>query len=198
MCLPAAAAGFGLTAGQMFGIQTALSALTIGTQFIGQQQQAKAIYEHQERQGALQRQIAADAARDQYMGMLKRQSQVREAAAQDVQDALGKTVRASASARVAAAAGGVTGGVVEEASENLGRQFEDWAAKRMTNLSWEEDQIMASMKGIEAQQKGRVAASIGDPVSMPSPLLSLAQFGASMFDAASFWGTQGQNWPGGR
>ena len=174
----------------MMNAQFAMSALSIGAQFIGQQKQADALYEHQERQGERQRQIAADAARHQYMGLLKRQSQAKEAAAQDVQSALSKTMQANAAARVAAAAGGVTGASVDEGISEFGRQFEQYTANRMTNLSWEEDQILSSMAGVEAQQAGRVEASIGNPIAQPNVIGALSQMGAAAFDAAGFWGTQ--------
>ena len=174
----------------MMNAQFAMSALTIGAQYIGQQKQADALYEHQERQGERQRQIAADAARHQYMGLLKRQSQAKEAAAQDVQSALSKTMQANAAARVAAAAGGVSGASVDEGISEFGRQFEQYTANRMTNLSWEEDQILSSMAGVEAQQAGRFEASIGNPIAQPGVLGALGQLGAAAFDAAGFWGTQ--------
>jgi hypothetical protein len=174
----------------LMNTQFALSALSIGAGFIGQQKQADAMYEHQTKQGELQRQIAADAARHQYMGLLKRQSQAKEAAAQDVQSALGKTMSANAAARVAAAAGGVSGTSVNEGVSQFGRQFEEYTANRMTNLSWEEDQILASMEGVNAQQAGRNAASIGDPIAMPNALGALGALGGAAFDAAGFWGTQ--------
>jgi len=60
----------------------------------------------------------------------------------------------------------------------------------MTNLSWEEDQILASMAGVEAQQAGRFEASIGNPIAQPNVFGALTQMGASAFDAAGFWGTQ--------
>ena len=195
MCLPqaiATAAGMKLSGAAlaMANAQFAMSALTIGAQFLGQQKQADALYEHQERQGQRQRQIAADAARHQYMGLLKRQSQAKEAAAQDVQSALSKTMQANAAGRVAAAAGGVSGASVDDGISEFGRQFEQYTANRMTNLSWEEDQILSSMAGVEAQQAGRVEASIGNPIAQPNIFGALTQMGASAFDAAGFWGTQ--------
>lgn len=182
----AAAAGSGAMA--MANIQFAMSALSIGMSYVAQEQQAKAIYEHQKEQAKATQTAAADAARHQYMGLLERGSQAQEAAAQDVQKALGQTIEASASARVAAAAGGVTGGVVDETVSQWGQEFTEWAANRMKNLSWEEAQIEASMRGVQAQQEGRMQQAVGDPVMMPSPAVALSQIGAAGFDAAKFWG----------
>ncbi|QDP54788.1 MAG: hypothetical protein Unbinned5784contig1000_31 [Prokaryotic dsDNA virus sp.] len=195
MCLPAAiakVAGVELTGAAlaMANMQFAMSALTIGAQYMGQKEQAEATYQWQEEQAKATQKVAADSARHQYMGLIMRGEQARAAAAQDIQGALGQTVEASARARVASAAGGVTGTSVDEASSNFAMQYEDFASNRMTNLSWEEDQIAMSMEGVRAQQEGRNQASIGDPIAMPSPFGALAQMGSSAFDAAGFWGTQ--------
>ena len=141
MCLPtavAAAAGMKLagSAAVMANMQFAMSALTIGAQYIGQQRQADAMEEYQDLKMERTQAAAADAARFQYQGLLERQSQVREQAALDVQDALTRTAEAQASARVAAAAGGVAGGSVDEGIGQFSREYEDWASRRMTNLQW--------------------------------------------------------------
>lgn len=195
MCLPAAVAGAaGLklsgAALAMANMQFAMSALAIGAQYIGQQKQADAMEEYQQLKTERTQAAAADAARVQYQGLLERQSQVRQQAALDVQDAMTQTAEAQASARVAAAAGGITGVSVDEGINQFSREYEDWASRRMTNLSWEEDQIAASMLGVQAQQEGRVNQSMGSPIMQPSPFAALSQLTSSAFDAAGFWGTQ--------
>lgn len=174
----------------MMNAQFAMSALTIGAQYIGQQRQADAMEEYQDLKMERTQAAAADAARFQYQGLLERQNQVREQAALDVQDALTRTAEAQASARVAAAAGGVAGGSVDEGIGQFSREYEDWASRRMTNLQWEEDQIYASMQSVKAQQEGRVNQAMGQPIQDPSLLGALGQMGAAAFDAAGFWGTQ--------
>lgn len=169
--------------------QFAMSALTISAQHAAQRAQQRAIYEHQEKQSKMQRQIAADAARHQYEGMLARGSQAKAAAAVDIQSAMGQYLQASGAARAAAAGGGVMGTSVDEVTRSFAGQYEEYAASRAMNLTWEEDQIASRMEGINAQQQGRIAASIGDPIAMPSPFGAMAQIGASWFDAARFWGT---------
>lgn len=193
MCLPAAAAaaaGTTLTgpALAMANMQFAMSALTIGAQYIGQQKQAEAMAEYQKLKMERTQAAAADAARTQYQGLLERQSQVRQQAALDVQDALTQNMEAQASARVAAAAGGVSGGSVDEGIGQFSREYEDWASRRMTNLQWEEDQIYLSMESVRAQQEARGNAAMGQPIQQPSALAALGQLGASAFDAAGFWG----------
>ena len=195
MCLPtavAAAAGMKLagSAAVMANMQFAMSALTIGAQYIGQQRQADAMEEYQDLKMERTQAAAADAARFQYQGLLERQSQVREQAALDVQDALTRTAEAQASARVAAAAGGVAGGSVDEGIGQFSREYEDWASRRMTNLQWEEDQIYASMQSVKAQQESRVNQAMGQPIQDPSFLGALGQLGAAGMNAAGFWGTQ--------
>jgi len=166
-----------------------LSLASTAAQLYGQKQAADASYRFQEQQAAKQRQIANDAARTQYMGLIQRQSQAREAAAQDVQDTMAKTMKANAAARVAAAAGGVTGLSVSEGADQFGRQFSDYTARRMGNLNWEEAQILSSMKGVESQQAGRVAASVGDPIAQPNYLAGILDVAAGYYDAQAFYGT---------
>ncbi len=171
----------------MANLSFAMSALTIGAQFIGQQQQASAQAKFQSERLQQTQAIAADAARTQYEGLLKRQSQARESAAQDVQGALQRTLKATAASRVAAAAGGVMGGVATESAGEWATQYEDWVAQRQTNRQWEEDQIRMSMEGVRAQQINRINGAIGGPVAGPSAMAALGQLGASAFDSAAFW-----------
>lgn len=194
MCLPAAlaaAAGTTLTgpALAMANMQFAMSALTIGAQYMGQKQQADSLAKHQKEKLERTQVAAADAARLDYQNLLERQNQVRQSAALDVQDALSQTIEAQSSARVAAAAGGVTGGSVDEGVTQFGREYEDWASRRMTNLSWEEDQILANMQSVRSRQEARVNAAVGNPIAQPSLAGALGQMGASAFDATRFWGT---------
>jgi len=189
MMVAAGTAEAGSAAVMMANMQFAMSALTIGAQYMGQQAQQEAIFEHQEKQSAMQRQVAADAARHQYEGMLARGSQAKASAAMDIQNAMGQYLQTSGAARAAAAGGGVMGTSVDEVTRDFASQYEEYAASRAMNLSWEENQIASQMEGIAAQQEGRNQASIGDPIAMPSPLVALSQMGSSAFDAAAFWGT---------
>jgi hypothetical protein len=176
MCAPVAA-------------QIGFQALAIGAQYIGASMQADAQAKFQNERLEQTEAAAAVAARDQYMGMLRRQSQVREAAAQETQTNLQRSMQAAASSRVAAAAGGVSGVSAEETTREIGRQYSDWAASRATNLTWQEQQIRASMDGIRAQQIGRVQGAIGSPIAGPSPFATLMQMGAAGFDAYNTYNT---------
>jgi hypothetical protein len=173
----------------MANMQFAMSALTIGAQYMGQRTQADAMERFQQDKMERTKVAAADAARIEYQGMLDRQDQVRQSAAMDVQDAMTQAAEATGSARVAAAAGGVAGGSVDEGISQFGREYEDWASRRMTNLAWEEDQIFSSMQSIRSKQEARVNSAMGDPIQDPSLIGALGQMGASAFDAAGFWGT---------
>lgn len=194
MCWPslvASAAGVTLSgpALAMANMQFALSALTIGAQYMGQQAQAEAMQEYQELKQERTNAAAADAARMEYQGLLQREDQVRQSAAQDIQDAMVQTAQTEASARVAAAAGGVSGTSVSEGVGSFSREYENWVSRRMTNLNWEEDQIMASMQAVKAKQEGRQNAAMGQPIEQPSLLGAFGQMTSSAFDAAGFWGT---------
>ena len=192
MCLPAAvAAGAGVqltgAAATMANLQFAMSALAIGAQYVGQQKQADAQAKFQAERLVQTQAIAADAARTQYEGLLKRQSQPREAAAQDVQGALQRTLQATAASRVAAAAGGVSGGVATESAGAWATEYEDWVSKRQTSQRWEEDQIRMSMEGVRAQQINRINGAIGGPIAGPSLGAALGQLGSAAFNSAAFW-----------
>lgn len=163
--------------------QIAFQSLAIASQFVGQSQQASAQARYQQERLEQTEAAAAVAARDQYMGMLRRQSQVREAAAQETQTNFQRSMQAAAASRVAAAAGGVSGISAEETTNAISRQYSDWAASRATNLTWQEQQIRASMDGIRAQQISRVQGAIGSPIAGPSPFAALMQIGAAGFEA---------------
>ena len=182
----------GAAAVTMANMQFAMSALAITTQYIGQERAASAQHAWKETQAQAEQQVAADSARHEYMGWQMRASQAKEAAAQEVQGALKTTIETTSRARVSAVAGGLidpeSGGVLGETTQKWGSDFGDWAATRWTNLSWAETQIESSMRGVQAQQEGRIQQSIGDPTAMPSPLVAFGEMGASAFDAAAFWG----------
>ena len=190
MCLPSAlasATGATLTNPAFANMAFGMQALAIGAQYIGQSEMAKAQEKYQEQRLAQTQAVAATAARDQYMGMNRRQSQAREAASQDMRANLQRTLQASASSRVAAAAGGVSGVSANEVTADIGRQYGDWAANRAKNLPWQEQQIRASMDGIRAQQIARVQGAVGSPIATPSPFAAFAQLGAAALDSTKFY-----------
>ena len=94
---------------------------------------------------------------------------------------------ASAQSRASAAAGGVSGTSVEEASYEFAQRRADFLATRMQNLSWEEEQLLATSRGIEAQHRGRVEGAKFAPVAMPSALGMIAGIGSGIMDAYSMF-----------
>lgn len=172
----------------MANAQFLMSALSIGGGAIGQARQQSALYEHQEAQAARQQQLASDAARGQYAGMQARLLQTKAAASLDLQNAQKEYNRTASTAIVQAAAKGTVGATVEEAQHSYAVKNEEFQAARMTQLSWEEDQIMSSLEAVRAQQAQRYEQAVGDPLAMPSPIAVIAQMGAAGMDAARFWG----------
>ena len=172
----------------MANAQFLMSALSIGGGAIGQARQQSALYEHQEPQAARQQQLASDAARGQYAGMQARLLQTKAAASLDLQNAQKEYNRTASTAIVQAAAKGTVGATVEEAQHSYAVKNEEFQAARMTQLSWEEDQIMSSLEAVRAQQAQRYEQAVGDPLAMPSPIAVIAQMGAAGMDAARFWG----------
>ena len=172
----------------MANAQFLMSALSIGGGAIGQARQQSALYEHQEAQAARQQQLASDAARGQYAGMQARLLQTNAAASLDLQNAQKEYNRTASTAIVQAAAKGTVGATVEEAQHSYAVKNEEFQAARMTQLSWEEDQIMSSLEAVRAQQAQRYEQAVGDPLAMPSPIAVIAQMGAAGMDAARFWG----------
>ena len=172
----------------MANAQFLMSALSIGGGAIGQARQQSALYEHQEAQAARQQQLASDAARGQYAVIQARLLQTKAAASLDLQNAQKEYNRTASTAIVQAAAKGTVGATVEEAQHSYAVKNEEFQAARMTQLSWEEDQIMSSLEAVRAQQAQRYEQAVGDPLAMPSPIAVIAQMGAAGMDAARFWG----------
>jgi hypothetical protein len=176
-------------------VAIAFTVLQAGAQYMGQSRQAKATHKYQVEKQRLTVASAADAARHQYQGLAARTEQVRAAATQDVNNQLKAYQRAQGSLRAAASAGGVMGDTVEEAGIDFAQQFVDARTSRLMNLSWEENQILASAQGIYAQQRGRTEGTTFAPVPVPSALGAVAQAGAG---AANIWmNTQGHPFWGG-
>ena len=173
MCHPAVMIGF--------------SALQAGAQYMGEKAQAEATYKYQLEKRYATEATAADAARHQYQGLAARTEQVRAAATQDVNNQLGAYLQAQSRLKVAAAAGGVSGGSVEEAGQSFARKYIDSRVSRLMNLTWEENQIFANIRGVEAQQRGRHEGAGFGPVAMPSPLGAAAEAVSGFFRAANMF-----------
>lgn len=180
MCHPAVAIGFSIL--QTFAQQQ------------GQKKQGKAVFGYQVDKQRRTIASAADAARHQYQGVLDRTMQVRAAATQDVNNQLRAYQEGQGRARASTAAGGLLGATVEEAGLDFARQFVEARTSRLMNLTWEENQLLASAQGIYAQQRARTEATTFAPVAGPNRLAGVAQIGASIANTwvqtqgHSFWG----------
>lgn len=169
MCHPAVVIGF--------------QALMAVSEYQGQKKQGEATYGHLMNVREQTEASAADAARHQYQGIAERTSQARAAASLDVQNATQEYQRASATGRVSAARGGVMGSSSEAVHSNFAQRFENYHTSRMQNLSWEEAQLLANARGIQAQQRSRVEGTSFAPIAMPSPMKAAASIAASVFTA---------------
>jgi len=176
------------TMATMANAQLAMSALSIGAGAIGQARQQSALYDYQEAQAARQQQLASDAAVSQYQGYQARIGQTRAAASLDLRNAQKEHNRTASTAIVKAAAKGTMGLSPDEAQHSYAVKAEEFAAARMTQLSWEEDQLVSSLELVRSQQAQRYEQAVGDPLAMPSPITVLSQIGAAGMDATRFWG----------
>ena len=74
-----------------------------------------------------------------------------EAANLDVRNATKKYMEASASARTSSAAGNVSGQSVADVTQQFSQRFADYQASRMQNLNWDQQQLLATSRGIQPQ-----------------------------------------------
>ena len=173
------------------GVMIGFQALMAVAQYQGEKAVAESTYDYKLDVQAKTVATAADAARHLYQGNADQTMQTTAAASQDIQNLSNEHMRAAARARSSAAAGGVLGVSIEDATRDFEHQYVTHHQSRLQNLSWDQAQLMANARGIEAQTRGRVEGTMFAPIAMPSPYAAIAAIGASVMDAYKMFPTHG-------
>ena len=161
----------------------ALNAVQTAAQFIGQQQQASAMADYQQRMYQQNKEIADQAARDQYQGLGTRTYQEREAAALDIMNASRAAREAMATARVSSGEAGVSGASTDALLQDFERRQFEYTYGRQRSQDFREQAFEEQKKGIRSQQQGRVLSMLPKPVERPSFLGAALRIGAGYMDA---------------
>tara|TARA_R100000808_G_scaffold1949_2_gene8186 strand:+ start:4872 stop:5486 length:615 start_codon:yes stop_codon:yes gene_type:complete len=161
----------------------AISALQSAVQFFGQQQQASAMADYQQRMYQQNKEIADQAAVDQYQGLGTRTYQEREAAALDIMNASRAAREAMSTARVSAGEAGVSGASADALLQDFERRQFEYTYGRSRSQDFREQAFEDQKKGIRSQQQGRVLSMLPKPVERPSFLGAALRIGAGYMDA---------------
>jgi hypothetical protein len=161
----------------------ALNAVQTAAQFIGQQQQASAMADYQQRMYQQNKEIADQAAADQYQGLGTRTYQEREAAALDIMNASRAAREAMATARVSSGEAGVSGASTDALLQDFERRQFEYTYGRQRSQDFREQAFEEQKKGIRSQQQGRVLSMLPKPVERPSFLGAALRIGAGYMDA---------------
>ncbi len=180
---PTAAAAAAAQAATMTQIMTAMTAAQTAAQFIGQQQQASAMADYQQRMYQQNKEIADQAAVDQYQGLGTRTYQEREAAALDIMNASRAAREAMATARVSSGEAGVSGASTDALLQDFERRQFEYTYGRQRSQDFREQAFEEQKKGIRSQQQGRVLSMLPKPVERPSFLGAALRIGAGYMDA---------------
>lgn len=129
-----------------------------------QQQNQRVMVDHRQKMAEATFEASSKAAGTSYAAALERASQGRQAAALEMQQASQDARAAIATAAVATGEAGANQ-VFDDVVNTIAIQASDYQAVRQRNLDWEEDQIMRSMEGIQAQQESRNMAGMGQTIA---------------------------------
>ena len=167
----------------MVQMMTALNAAQVAAQLIGQQQQASAMADYQQRMYQQNKEIADQAAVGKYQGLATRTYQEREAAALDIMNASRAAREAMATARVSAGEAGVSGASRDALLQDFERRQFEYTYGRQRSQDFSEQNLEEQKKGIRSQQQGRVLSMLPKPVERPSFLGAALRIGAGYMDA---------------
>lgn len=195
MCFPAAAAASQvhtvLTASQMAAAQAVTMSQIMGAvnvaqaaaAFIGQQQQASAMADYQQQMYEQNKEIADQAATDQYQGFGTRTYQEREAAALDIMNASRAAREAMGTARVSSGEAGVSGASSDAMLQDFERRQFEYTYGRSRSQDFREQAYESQKKGVRSQQQGRTLSMLPKPVERPSFAGAALRIGAGYMDA---------------
>jgi len=163
----------------MFAVNAAQSL----AQYIGQQQQASAMADYQQQMYDQNKEIADQAAVDQYQGFGTRTYQEREAAALDIMNASRAAREAMGTARVSAGEAGVSGASSDAMLQDFERRQFEYTYGRSRSQDFREQAYESQKKGIRSQQQGRTLSMLPKPVDRPDFLGAALRIGAGYMDA---------------
>lgn len=145
----------------IIGLSLAVASAT-GTAVQQSDNQRRTVH-YQERVQAATSANAAKAANAQYIATLERVSQARAAAANEAFDAARAADKATASLTVGAEKLGLGSSTTDLRLAIAQKAAQDHAI-RTRNMDWQEQQILRSLDGINAQQQSRNNGAVGNPV----------------------------------
>ena len=176
----AANASTALTMSQIMG---AVNAAQTVAGYIGQQQQASAMADYQQRMYQQNKEIADQAAVDQYQGLGTRTYQEREAAALDIMNASRAAREAMSTARGSAGEAGVSGASSDALLQDFERRQFEYTYGRQRSQDFREQAFEDQKTGIRSQQQGRTLSMLPKPVERPDFLGAALRIGAGYMDA---------------
>lgn len=169
--------------GAMMQSMMALNAAMAAFQFVAQSQQAKASAEWQQKRYDQNKEIADQAAIDQYGGLQTRILEEREAASADIMAATRMGREAGSTARVSTGEAGVSGGVEQAIMQDFERRQLEYTYTKGRSQEKREVAIGDQMKSIRAGQQGRILSMLPEPVQKPSFVGAALRIGQGYFDA---------------
>lgn len=173
----------------MTQVMTAISTAQAIAGLIGQQQQADAMAQYQQKMYDQNKKIADQAATDQYQGLGTRTYQEREAAALDIMNASRAAREAMSTARVSAGEAGVAGASTDALLQDFERRQFEYTYGRSRSQDFREASIEDNKKAIRSQQQGRVLAMLPKPQEKPNYFGAALRIGAGYMDAQRMFST---------
>ena len=159
MCPPA------LTAAQMFMASLAVSAVTAGVQYIGQQNMAEAQYEAQVNNANAVRENAIADMVAKGNDLNARQQQETASTALNINNNKLRAERAKATATASSESAGLS---FEALLADYDQQYMGYADSQMQQLGFNTEQIQRNRESIEAQAKSRINGVPLTPIAQPS------------------------------
>jgi len=166
----------------MSQVMTAVQAGQVVMGFIGQQQQASAMSEWQQKMYDANKKIAGQAAVDKYQGLGTMTYEDREAAALDIMNASRAAREAMATGRVSAGEAGVSGISADAQLLDFERRQMEYVYGRGRSQEFRESALEAQKKGVRSEQQGRTLAYLPKPVEKPSFVGAALRIGAGYLD----------------
>lgn len=139
---------------------------------------------------------AATAAESNYVAQLEQLNQVRSAASEESLAMSQDLAKTEATLTVGAETRGLQGGVVTDLRTSLAVQAASDAAIATTNLSWQENQILAGVAKIRSDQQSRINSAAPGPVSGMNYGQILGTLGQGIGANAQYQASQGNTFFG--
>lgn len=191
MCIFTAAAMGTAAAATAANVSLGMSAATTAMGFIGQSQQASA----QNAMMAQRQQLGTERALANYANQTRqardRQLQMREAAANEINEVYRESRKRVSTAQVAGAEGGVAGASLQALINDMHRQNLEFGMTTRRNLEFQENNIEDQLEAVRIGTQGQIESLQFMPAAKPSFLGAALRIGAGAFSAYSQFN---QNW----